>query len=294
MAASAQAQVVAAVVAGAVLALCARHCIAHRSAAGGPIGATSRLPSRFILFGDSITQQSFSVGGWGARLQDRYQRRADVINRGFGGYNTRWALKLLAGQQLRDGPGDHTALVTIFFGANDASLPQHNLRQHVPKHEYVDNLRRIVGHLRRHCPAAALLLITPPPVCHEQRLAFQRQRYPTAATGILERTHENAGAYARAVVELAEELHLPCVDLWQGMQSAAPGEGWHAYLSDGLHLSAEGNAKVAELILEKIENFYPMLALDPDPETGAFGNSVTKCEGLEPNMPWHNHFTGKS
>ena len=42
-------------------------------------------PAKFILLGDSITQFSFGVGGWGARLADQYARRADVINRGFSG-----------------------------------------------------------------------------------------------------------------------------------------------------------------------------------------------------------------
>ena len=49
-----------------------------------------------VLFGDSITQFSFSRehNGWGAGLADWYQRSADVFNRGFGGYNSSelWAL----------------------------------------------------------------------------------------------------------------------------------------------------------------------------------------------------------
>jgi len=40
-----------------------------------------------LLFGDSITQQSFNVTyrGWGAATADWYNRYADVINRGFSG-----------------------------------------------------------------------------------------------------------------------------------------------------------------------------------------------------------------
>lgn len=33
--------------------------------------------------------------GWGAQLGHHYMRRADVINRGYGRYNTRWARHLL-------------------------------------------------------------------------------------------------------------------------------------------------------------------------------------------------------
>ena len=34
-----------------------------------------RRRKRFVLFGDSITQQSFAPGGWGARLADEYARK---------------------------------------------------------------------------------------------------------------------------------------------------------------------------------------------------------------------------
>ena len=47
---------------------------------------------RIALYGDSLTQFSFDVRGWGAMMAHSYQRRADIINRGFSGYNTRWAL----------------------------------------------------------------------------------------------------------------------------------------------------------------------------------------------------------
>lgn len=77
--------------------------------------------------GDSITQRGFAPGGWAAALADRWQRRADVVNRGYSGYNTRWALQLVdrvflplaAGAQ----PPAQLALAVIWFGANDAALP---------------------------------------------------------------------------------------------------------------------------------------------------------------------------
>lgn len=50
---------------------------------------------RLILFGDSLTQYSFQVGGWGSRLADELQRKVDVLNRGFSGYNTDNAVKFM-------------------------------------------------------------------------------------------------------------------------------------------------------------------------------------------------------
>jgi isoamyl acetate esterase len=76
---------------------------------------------QFVLFGDSITQRSFEPGGWAGVVANAYQRRVDVINRGYSGYNTRWALSLAD----HIFPADVTSkveLVTVFFGANDAAL----------------------------------------------------------------------------------------------------------------------------------------------------------------------------
>ena len=58
-------------------------------------------PTQVILFGDSITQFSFNVGGWGARVADHYQRRADVLCRGFSGYNSRQAATISYARQGR-------------------------------------------------------------------------------------------------------------------------------------------------------------------------------------------------
>lgn len=71
--------------------------------------------------------------------------------RGYRGYNTRWALKVLEKVfPVSHGSdrGTETAPIalTIFFGANDACLPNRcYVFQHVPLHEYKDNLRSIVS-----------------------------------------------------------------------------------------------------------------------------------------------------
>jgi lysophospholipase L1-like esterase len=123
------------------------------------------LRPQWVLFGDSITQRGFGAGGWAAALADAYARRVDVVNRGYSGYTTRGALALLdavfpavsggggGGCAGVDGacaaPGAafsaaHAAvppppppqLVTLFFGANDAALPDRtSAKQHVPVEE---------------------------------------------------------------------------------------------------------------------------------------------------------------
>ncbi|KAI3967893.1 hypothetical protein MKX01_027076 [Papaver californicum] len=196
---------------------------------------------QFILFGDSITQQSFSHGGWGAALADTYSRQVDVILRGYSGYNSRWALFLLHHIFPLNTSTKPPVAATIFFGANDAALlGRLKERQHVPVEEYKENLKKIVHHLKELSPTILKVLITPPPIHEEGRRAFFR-----ASGEILElpeRTNEMAGIYAKNCLEVAREMGLPSIDLWSKMQEV---DGWQTkFLSDGLHLTPEGNAVV--------------------------------------------------
>ncbi|XP_010546010.1 PREDICTED: GDSL esterase/lipase At5g62930 [Tarenaya hassleriana] len=197
---------------------------------------------RIFLFGDSITEQSFRSGGWGAALADTYSRKADVVVRGYGGYNTRWALFLLHHIFPLDSLNPPAA-TTIFFGANDAALKGRTSdRQHVPVEEYKDNLRKIVQHLKKCSPTMLVVLITPPPIDEAGRKSYAESVYGEKAMNEPERTNEMAGIYAQQCVELAKELGVRSVNLWSKMQES---EGWHKkYLSDGLHLTADGNAVV--------------------------------------------------
>ncbi|XP_059973092.1 isoamyl acetate-hydrolyzing esterase 1 homolog isoform X2 [Mesoplodon densirostris] len=127
---------------------------------------SSLLWPRVLLFGDSITQFSFQQGGWGASLADRLVRKCDVLNRGFSGYNTRWA-KIILPRLIRKGNSlDSPVAVTIFFGANDSALKGENPKQHVPLEEYAANLTAMVRYLQSvDVPESRLIFITPPPLC---------------------------------------------------------------------------------------------------------------------------------
>jgi len=250
--------------------------------------------AKLVLFGDSITQASFSASdrGWGARLADRYQRRADVLNRGFAGYNTDWFLRFAAtgaGQVDLLAHGD-VRLVAVFFGANDASDPVLNARQHVPLDAFRSNLGDVAALARRHFgPAVRVVLISPPPVCHAKRLQFQRERYGEKATGELERTLELSGKYANCVKEVARELGLPFLDLWTTMQFTPSGESrdWEDFLSDGLHLSASGNEFLGDSLIAMIDRLLPDLSVTPCPQSGNI-NSSSICPAMERTGLWHD------
>lgn len=87
---------------------------------GGEVGGGHGRPGRYVrpvvlLIGDSLVQRSFEPGGWGSRLAHDYARSADVVSRGYSGYNTRWVKDLMRRQPTLFPPAQHVALVVILL-----------------------------------------------------------------------------------------------------------------------------------------------------------------------------------
>jgi isoamyl acetate esterase len=238
---------------------------------------------KFLLLGDSLTQTSFE--GWGATLANRYQRRADVLNRGCSGYNTRWYQRYAQDNGIWNENPQDIVLVIIFFGANDATLKDLD-GKHVPVAEYQRNLRELVGKTQTAYSSAKILLIAPPPVHREQRLAFQRERYGEKATGIPERNLEHTKLYASACVEVAEALNIPYLDLFSVMVEATDDFG--KFLSDGLHFNQAGQDFVGEQLVQAMDTYFPELAVSPDPVTSQPNNSGSTCLALKSSGPYHD------
>ncbi|KAI4374147.1 hypothetical protein MLD38_012176 [Melastoma candidum] len=216
-----------------------------------PPPSLSTMRPKIVIFGDSITEASFCGGGWGASLAHHFSRSADVVLRGYDGYNTRWALKVMDRVFPLDRDGVEGALmaVTIFFGANDACLPDPMLGfLHVPLEEYKQNLCAIVSLLQKRWPMVKIILITPPPIDEETRL---RHPYFENSDGLPERTNEAAGAYAKACMDVASECGLSCINLWAKMQLIPDWK--NSCLSDGLHLTETGNRIVFEEVIVKLK-----------------------------------------
>ncbi|KAH9546861.1 hypothetical protein CY35_11G003700 [Sphagnum magellanicum] len=196
------------------------------------------LRPQFVLFGDSITQQSFNDGGWGAALASLYARQADVILQGYGGYNTSWALSLL--DKVFPKSSSPPDVVTVCFGANDAALPVPATEKiHVPVPQYRANLHQIVSHIKSNSETTVVVLITPPPVGDEAWIAFCRANYGKQPEAPPDRLNEVTKLYAEACKEVAKEAGVPVIDVWSVFQQT---QNWRqAYLSDGLHLTPGGN-----------------------------------------------------
>ncbi|KAM6968991.1 isoamyl acetate-hydrolyzing esterase 1 homolog [Tautogolabrus adspersus] len=203
-----------------------------------------------ILFGDSITQNSFQANGWGAEFANKLVRKCDVVNRGFSGYNSRWAKiilpRLINGQN--SAAVNNIAAVTVFFGANDSALEDKNPQQHVPLQEYSENLKEISGLLASAGVSAdRVIFITPPPL-HES--AWEKECILKGSP--LNRHNSVAGQYAQACVQAAGQCGADVLDLWTLMQK--DGQDYTVYLSDGLHLSEKGNQFVTQHLWELLES----------------------------------------
>lgn len=198
----------------------------------------SSKKNHVLMIGDSITEWSFDTEhcGFGASMSHWYRRTADVVNRGYSGYNSRWIRQIIT----KLVSSESTIIATVFLGANDSAVDI--LSQYVPVEEYSENLKFIVNHVRQLHPNCAVILITPPRV--------DNVRWPAR--------HDNqVSPFAESVVALAAEMNTGLVNLWTG-DNAIVVEDTH----DGLHLNESGNRKVFKLLQAEIRRKYPHLAPD--------------------------------
>jgi lysophospholipase L1-like esterase len=205
---------------------------------------------RLLCFGDSLTQEGCSEGGWVSLLQNWYTRKWDVLNRGYSGYNTNQAKYLLTLGHIVE-QNSRIQLAFIFFGANDASLKDINPAQHVPLENYSKNLKQIIQYFKE-TVGCKVLVICPPPMSEDMWDAHCR------AQGKPEKSRLNSvtGEYAKAAQSIAVEEGVPFLNLWDEFQTARPND-WTTLLSDGLHFTKEGNGLLFKLLSAKIISEFP-------------------------------------
>jgi lysophospholipase L1-like esterase len=205
---------------------------------------------RILLVGDSITQESFQPNGWGSALANWYIRRADVINRGLDGYNTRWVLQRRDQLAASLGPArgaEGFLLATLMLGANDNSSSY----QHVPIDEYEANLRALAEWLLQDMGVQHLLVMAPPPYCATRH---------TNARGIpideAPRSDDRHAAYGDRAKAVAASVGAAFVSMRDAIRGELQEE-WGTALHDGLHFSDAGNQIAFRAVQRAIEEQLP-------------------------------------
>lgn len=109
-------------------------------------------------------------------------------------------------------------------------------------------------------PGTRIILITPPPVNTHQRRADLESRDPPQK---LDREFEVTREYAQAVRDVGAAENVAVVDVWTKLWEASGGDepALSAYLSDGLHLNAQGyTVRVVVVIRTKCSLLIPCIA----------------------------------
>lgn len=247
---------------------------------------------KIILFGDSITQLAYNQEFgfcFGAAMQDVYNRRLDVIQRGFGGYNSNHAAVII--DRLIEHETTKTSkikLLVVFFGTNDSIVPESASNNSVPVEKFKDNLRRIVSAAQG--AGAKVILVGPGPFNHYQFDDALGHQF------VVDRTTHRAREYCDAAVDVGKELNIPTIPLWHlimedlGWKEGDPIHGLrelpavnplNTYLSDGVHFSGPAYKVFFTNLLKVIKETYPELNPDNIPEHLPSWEQLTSLEVLK-------------
>jgi lysophospholipase L1-like esterase len=184
---------------------------------------------KFIVLGDSNTQMGFGESQWLTKIADLFQRKCDIINRGFGGYNST-TLKLMLKQLFSEFENDEICGVLILIGTNDSTNEENEL-QHVPTYQFKKNLESILDYIAKiGVNQNKTILISPP------------RKADFMSDFLLKE-------YAKISKIVANEKRVSFIDLYNEMH--LKGDESYNYLSDGLHFSLSGG----EFLLQKL-NIY--------------------------------------
>lgn len=218
---------------------------------GGPEPTIWRRPV-ILLLGDSITQMGSNLydgyPGWVANMQAHYNRKADIVNRGFGGFNTKTAL--LALPEVMDMLSkQQVALAIVWLGANDAAVPEgSDGRAHVPVDAYQANLQAIVTKLLAD-GVERVLLVTPSPVYDGAAGAIPHGE--TVPPRQFKSVEKYAEAARKAAAAFPSKVYL--ADAFQQFVSVGDW-GNRLMAQDGLHLSRAGNDHVWNIMYNAIND----------------------------------------
>lgn len=222
------------------------------------------LFNKFVLFGDSITQYASDQSGFALApaLQNLYQRKLDIVSRGFSGYNTNNGLVVLREVLKADGADTGSIkLMYIFLGTNDAATTF----QKVPVAQYRENLDTMVKLVLKY----GIKLIILGPSLHD--LAQSVVSLNNWNSEVPFSSSKATRIYSDAAAAVAHENDLPFIDLWTTFQNYG---NWTTkdllegspdlseLLTDGVHYTPRAYELIYEELVETISISYPDLLPD--------------------------------
>lgn len=205
---------------------------------------------KFLLFGDSITEFAFNPEHFtvGSALTNLYTRKLDILQRGYAGYNSRWAIPVL--EKIIEQDGKDIIIGTLFFGTNDSV---ENGPQMVPIPEFVDNMKKMIRMMKE---ANIKPIVIGPGLI--DRGVWDVLKSQDIEKGWI-RSNKLFEEYTNALIDLTTDENVPFVDLRKSFleTSKIKNENWQKYLIDGLHFSGDGYRIFFEKLMEVINQYYP-------------------------------------
>ena len=174
------------------------------------------------------------------------QRRCDVVQRGFSGYNSTWCRQLLPYYYPDNESVKNVAVFVIFLGVNDSCRPN-TTGQDVSVELFQENLEAMVEYLVGCCslPRESILLLTLPPVHRDDFEAHCKKKNIPCG-----KYQQDCGAFAKATNLASEKCQVGCVDV---QKTFLQQENWRKLFCDGLHFSKLGSELLADVVWPEIE-----------------------------------------
>jgi lysophospholipase L1-like esterase len=199
---------------------------------------------KLILLGDSNTQFGWGkASGWSSDLADLLQRKCDVINRGFSGYNSD-KIKIILPRIFDEFNSESICGVIIMLGSNDSTKDTNKI-QHVPLARFESNLKYIIDYLKKlGINEHKIILISPPKIDDAKWEATVNSRNHNEHSDHFDHL---VTPYAQAVKKVATEKKTIFLD-FNGIMADC-GDDYKECLFDGLHLSDKGSELLYENLL---------------------------------------------
>lgn len=199
-----------------------------------------------------------------------YSRRLDIVNRGYGGYNTPMARDIFDDIfAKRDTPATPVRLLTLWFGTNDSTLPPNT--RYVTVEKFVEHMDFFLESFTSpnspyaiaHGPPLSIILITPP----------HPYRTPEGMEPMEQERFDRLKQFRDAVLDIGKRWKakedgarwkIATIDFWSVLLKAADGDEdkLKPFFLDYVHFTAEGYVVLWDAVREVIGTEFQGRGID--------------------------------